>query len=375
MAASVRASDGKSQFLPDRFRPDWFKSGCAMLELRQAFRSLGGDALLAGVDLTLSSDAPTSVLGLNAPGRELMLRLLAGSEKLKGGEIRLGGRDIAQARRGKLRILQVGPAGMPKSGQKVGKILDVGAAGRVGLSGRLSTPVSQLNTEERVRLAIGKAVQDRPALLMLDAPASMMAPDQRGRFTADLAQIVSGAKGIVVLLAGGADEAMGMGGNAVVLSEGRVQQAGSVARVFAAPVNLASAVAVAWPTLNTVTMTMDAGRGRLADGASLHLPDELGLPAAGPCTLAFRPDDSTLARETPGCLRFVARAVAEQAVSGRMYKRLGFHGETWLSPLVSMPAPPGSVLNVFVDRGKLMVFDAEGAALLSAAPNGGATTG
>lgn len=347
-----------------------------MLELKQASRTLGREALLAEVDLQLAADAPTSLLGLGAAGRELMLKLLSGSEKLRGGEIRLGGRDISQAKRAKLHIVQVGPAGAPKSGQKVGKILDVGMAGRVGLSGRLSTPVSQLNPEERVRLAIGKAMQDQPALLLLDAPASAMTAEQRSRFVGDLGQMVAGARGIVVLLAGGADEAMGMGGKTVVLSDGRVQQAGPIADVFAAPANLASAVATAWPSLNTVSMTMDGGRGRLADGTSLTPPQGISVPASGPCVLAFRPDDSTMARETPGCVRFVVRAVGEQQISARTYKRLGFAGETWLSPLVAAePPPPGAVLNLFVDRGKVLVFDGTGAAMLPLASNGGAATG
>ncbi len=332
-----------------------------MLELRQASRSLGSEPLLSNVDLTCTSEGPSSLLGLSAAGREAMLRLLSGVEKLKDGEIRLGGRDIAQARRGKARIAQVGPGGIAKSGRKVGKILDAGMAGRVGLSGRLSAPVSQLDAAERVRLAIGKALQDQPALLLLDAPASAMTPDRRGRFTADLGQMLAGARGIVVLLAGGADEAVGLGGNAVVLGEGRVQQAGPVAEVFARPVNLTSAVATAWPSLNTLTMTMDDGRGRLADGTSLTPPKGIGLPASGLCVLAFRPDDSTMARETPGCVRFVVRAIGEQQISARTYKRLGFAGETWLSPLVAAePPPPGAVLNLFVDCGKVLVFDGEG---------------
>ena len=87
-----------------------------MLELKQASRALGREALLADVDLVLAADAPTSLLGLGATGRDLMLKLLSGSEKLRSGEIRLGGRDISQARKAKLRIVQVGPAGMPKCG-------------------------------------------------------------------------------------------------------------------------------------------------------------------------------------------------------------------------------------------------------------------
>jgi len=331
-----------------------------MLELRQALRSLGREPLFSAVDLTCTRDTPTSLLGLSPAGRDMTLRLLSGTERLQGGEIRLDGRDILQARKGKGRILRVGPEGHPKSGQKVGKAVDAHHAARVGLSERMAATVASLDTEGRVRLALARALQARPTMLLLDAPASGLAPEARARIATGLGEMVAECGAVVVLLAGGADEAWGLGGQAVVLSDGRVQQAGSAGDVFGRPANLASALATAWPALNTVSMTMDRERGRLADGSSLHPPEGLALPAAGPCVLAFRADDSTLARETPGCVRFVVRAAGEEMIAGRTYERLTFGGAVWLSPLVTAPPPPGAVLNLFVGRSKLLVFGSDG---------------
>ena len=88
--------------------------------------------------------------------------------------------------------------------------------------------------------------------------------------------------------------------------------------------------------------------------------------------LAFRADDSTLARETPGCVRFVVRAVGAETVAGRMYERLSFGGAAWLSPLTASEPPPGAVLNLFVDRSKVMVFGGDGQAIAQPAMNRGA---
>lgn len=343
-----------------------------MLELKQASRTLGRTPLFSGVDLICTRDQPTSLLGLSPAERDLALRLLSGAERLQGGEIRLDGRDMSQARKGKGRILRVGPEGHPKSSQKVGKAVEARYAARAGLSDRMAATITSLDTEGRVRLALAKALQARPAMLLLDAPASGLAPEARERLAAGLGQMVAESGAVVVLAAGGADEAWGLGGHAVVLSGGQVQQAGEAAGVFGRPANLASALATAWPALNTVSMTMDGGRGRLADGASLHPPEGLALPREGQCVLAFRADDCTLARETPGCVRFVVRAVGEETITGRTYGRLSFGGVAWLSPLATAPPPPGAVLNLFVGREKLLVFDGEGKAIAQPGADHGA---
>lgn len=343
-----------------------------MLELRQAARSLGRAPLLSAVHVTCTREAPTSLLGLSPAGRDMVVRLLSGTEKLQGGDIRLDGRDISQARKGKGRILRVGPEGHPKSGARVGKSIDAHHAARVGLSDRMTATITSLDTEGRVRLALAKALQARPTMLLLDAPASGLSPEARERLAAGLGEMVAECGAVVVLIAGGADEAWGLGGNSVVLADGKVQQAGSAVEVFGHPANLASALATAWPALNAVSMTMDGGRGRLADGSSLHPPERLVLPPAGACVLAFRADDSTLARETPGCVRFVVRAVGAQTVAGRIYERLSFGGAAWLSPLTASEPPPGAVLNLFVDRTKVLVFGDDGQAIAQPAAHRGA---
>ncbi|MEZ6031296.1 MAG: hypothetical protein R3C46_16340 [Hyphomonadaceae bacterium] len=350
-----------------------FRPGCAMLELRQATRAAGREPVLIAVDLSCTRETPTSLLGLSPQGRDVVLRLLSGKEKLQGGAIRLDGKNIGQMRKGKAGIIRVGPEGVPKSGQKVGKMVNAALAAQVGLSDRMAASANSLDTEGRLRLALAKALQARPALLLLDAPAADLTPDARARFTADLGQMVAGSGAVVVLAAGAADEAAGLGGAAVVLADGQVQQSGPVVDVFDQPANLASAIATAWPSLNRLAMTMDGGRGRLTDGSSLHPPDGLALPASGQCVLAFRADDSALARETPGCTRFVVRASGEETVSGRTYERVSFGGAAWLSPLDTAPPPLGAVLNLFVARGKLMAFDAKGGAIPQPAPERGAS--
>lgn len=334
-----------------------------MLELSDVSRMVNGAALLSRVSLDIPAGHPTAIAGLAPVQREAFAQLLSGVDKPQAGSIRLGGKDVAQARREKGRILRIGPQGIAPSGAKVGKFIGAEAAARAGLSGKLETKTSTLTVDQRVRLAIVQAVAARPSLLVLEAPASLADPAARDALAADLPQLLSGFGGVLVLLAGGADEALSLGGTLVVLEGGGIAQAGPAADVSAHPVSLAAAAATSWPTLNRLDLRVRDGRCFLPDGSTLQLPDDLSLPADSACTLAFHPDDSTLERASPGCVRFVVRAISEEPRGARRYLRTTFAGVPWICPLAVAAPPPGAVLNAFVDRSRLMMFDAEGRAL------------
>ncbi|HVY89930.1 MAG TPA: hypothetical protein VG942_13755 [Hyphomonadaceae bacterium] len=335
-----------------------------MLELRDVSRSLGGDPILDRTSLDFPSDSPTAVLGLGPQAREIFLRLLSGAEKPQSGRIKLAGRDIAQVKREKHRIVRISGAGLKPSGQRVGKLIGASAAARVRLNGKLDAQVNALDLDQRVRLAIAVAVEEGAGLILIDSPASGLELDPRQRFIADLKTMLSGTGAVVVLAAGMADEARGLDGYAVVLGRGRVAQQGAAAEVFGHPANLTVALATSFPALNTLPMLSRDGRGVLADGSTFQPPQEMSLPEDTRCTLAFRPDDTTLERQDERCLRFVARADREEKQAGRRFLRIGFGGASWLTPLTAEAPRPGMVVNLFVERSRLMLFGADGRAIV-----------
>lgn len=316
-----------------------------MLELRDVSRAAGREPVLARASLALSREAPTAIVGLSAYERDTLIRVLTGAERPQTGSIKLDGKDIAQARREKGKVVRVDAPAPPKAGQKAGKRGSVDAG----------------DLEQKLRLAIAKARGAK--LIVLDAPSSGLDSEVRERFVADLKTLLSETGAVVVLVAGDADEALGLGGQVVVLNRGEIIQSGVAADVFAHPVNLKAAVATSFPVLNTLAMTARDGRGVLADGASFQPPDELRLPDEGPCTVAFHPDDMRLERAGAGCLRFVVRAAGEEIIGGRRFVRVNFANASWLTPQASSAPHAGAILNAFVERSRLMAFDATGKAI------------
>jgi len=335
-----------------------------MLELRDVSRSAAREPVLVRASFACSADVPTSVLGLSAASREAFLNLLSGADRPQSGTIRLGGKDVVEVRRRKGSIVRIGSQGARPSGRPVGKVIGREEAASVGLDGKMSVLVKDLDLPGRMRLGIAAALVEKPALILLNAPAQELSGEGRRDFTRDLGGMLGGAACVVVLAAASADEAGGLGGQAVVLESGQIVQVGESANVFAHPANLAAAMATSWPALNTLKMTAQDGTGRLSDGSTFQPPEGVVMPVAGTCTLAFRPEDATLERAGANCVRFVVKADGEAEAGGRSYLRVKFAGTSWLAPMPAVAAHQGAVVNAFIDRARLMVFDAEGKALI-----------
>jgi ABC-type sulfate/molybdate transport systems ATPase subunit len=333
-----------------------------MLELNMVTSRAGRASGLAGASLAFGRDAPTAVLGLAEDACDGFLRLLSGVDRPQSGSVKLDGKDVVSLRREKGRIAQINGAGLVRLGRKTSR-RDVSEPGRPKSRNRRGAALADHASDQAFRVAIAKARAARPALVLVDAPTRGLGGEVREKLLADLKGLLADTGAVVVLIAGGADEARNLGGRIVVLAAGKLVQQGPAADVMAHPANLTAALATSFPILNTLPMTIRDGRGELADGSRFAAPAEIAMPREGGCTLAFRPEDTTLERAGAGCLRFVVRASGGEIVGGRSFLRVFFAGERWLTPPLASPPPPGAVLNAFVERSKLMVFDADGNAL------------
>ena len=217
-----------------------------MLELRDVSRAAGREPVLARTSLVLSRETPTAIVGLSAHERDVLIKVLTGAERPQSGSIKLDGKDIAQARRDKGKVVRVDGQVPPKPGQA-----------KPGQKGAKRPGPSAGEIDQKLRAAIAKTRGAK--LILLDAPSAGLDNEIRERFVADLKSLLSETGAVVVLVAGDADEALGLGGQVVVLSRGEVIQSGVASEVFAHPANLKAAVATSFPVLNTLVMTAAGG--------------------------------------------------------------------------------------------------------------------
>lgn len=345
----------------DGRKHDWtgHTPGRAMLVLKNVSRAVVGGLSFHGVSLAIAAGRPTAIVGLSTAERTAFGRLVSGVDRPHAGDIRLGGEHITKARTSRGCVLRLCAPGLAASRRQVGK-LGREVVDLAGLTGQVDAMLASLSGAQRMKLALAQAALARPRLLIVDGPTAQLSPEAGDDLRLALPGLLAPATGVVLLLAASAAEALALNGDTAVFAGGRLIQSGGAGEVAAHPVNLASAIATSSPQLNTLAMMARDGRWQLSDGSRLQLPEGLALPAEGGCTLAFHPEDVTLERASPACLRFVVR-VAGPVQDG--YLPATFAGTTWMCPLAVEAPHAGALLNAFVDRSRLMLFDAEGKAL------------
>jgi len=150
----------------------------------------GDTVVLEGVSLTLTAAGTLAVLGRNGVGKTTLLATIMGQTTLRGGSIKLNGREVSVLptyRRSRLGIGFVPQEREIFRSLTVEENLDVAARpGRwtrervydffPSLGERRRNHGNQLSGGEQQMLAIGRALMGNPSLLLMDEPLEGLAP-------------------------------------------------------------------------------------------------------------------------------------------------------------------------------------------------------
>ena len=211
-----------------------------MLDVADLEAGYGPIRALHGVSFAVDAGSITAILGANGAGKTTLLRALCGQISPARGRISLVGRDITTERTD--RIARLGVAHVPEGGGVIAELtveenLRLGGLWRTPdkrlgidkvielfapLGPRLKLPANTLSGGERQMLAIGRALMQRPRLLLLDEPSLGLAP----RVAADTMRLLRMARDehdlTVLLVEQNAKSALSVADRALVLHVGTV---------------------------------------------------------------------------------------------------------------------------------------------------------
>jgi molybdate/tungstate transport system ATP-binding protein len=210
----------------------------------EALAARVGDFELRDVSFVVPAGKYGVVIGAAGSGKTTLLETIAGIIPLRGGALRLGGRDMAGVpaeQRNAGIVYQHGylfPHLSVQENVRYGTTdlaFADGMAKRIGASELYARPVRGLSGGERQLVAIARALAPRPAVLLLDEPFSALDPRRRAIVRREVRAIARELGVTVLQVTHDFTEAGLLGDVAILIDQGRVLQSGPPERLFREP--------------------------------------------------------------------------------------------------------------------------------------------
>jgi len=214
-----------------------------VLGLRKSYPTPTGRLeVLAGVDLALASGTLTALLGASGAGKSTLLHCVGSLDRPDAGVVRIGGRDLFAFDGGELarfRSRTMGfvfqfhhllpefsalenvmmPGWLARRPETEVKRDAEAALERVGLTARASHLPGELSGGEAQRVAVARALVNRPSLLLADEPSGNLDRTNADQLHALLAEVAQ--SGPAVLVATHNERLAAVAGSVLILDAGR----------------------------------------------------------------------------------------------------------------------------------------------------------
>ena len=279
----------------------------ARLELRNVSKSYGGTVAVKDIDLVVEDNEFYCVFGPPSSGKTTILRLLLGLVAPDAGDISIGGAAVADQGPKERNLAMVFQnlalfphmtAGQNLAFPLVERKLDKAAIERrvsevaetLHITPLLDKPPAHLSGGERQRVAIGRALVRDPAAFLMDEPIAALDARLREEMRVELKRLQRELKHTLVYVTHDQEEAMSIADRIAILEAGEIRQIGTPAEIYNTPNSRYVAELIGAPPMNFVDGSLDDG-GRF-EGRDAPFSIGLdGVEAAGPATLAVRPED------------------------------------------------------------------------------------
>ncbi len=353
----------------------------AQVHLRGVKKSYDKLEVIHGIDMEIVDGEFIVIVGPSGCGKSTLLRMVAGLERITGGEVAIGervvnelepkDRDIAMVFQNYalyphmsvyenmaygLKIRGLSKADIDRRVQKAAKILELGTF--------LQRRPRQLSGGQRQRVAMGRAIVREPAVFLFDEPLSNLDAKLRVQMRLEIKRLQRELAVTSIYVTHDQVEAMTLADRLIVMNSGVADQIGTPMDVYDRPASVFVAGFIGSPSMNFLAAKVAAG-GKAVEIAGLGVAG-VALPLARPTSasggssvaLGIRPEHLLPAPDGP--LEFTIELAEPLGADTLLHGHFGEARE-----LVTVRqgghvlAKPGDRRRFRADPGNLHLFDSQ----------------
>jgi spermidine/putrescine ABC transporter ATP-binding subunit len=313
------------------------KSGAEpLLTIRNVAKTFGKNPVLRDISLQIAEGEFLTILGESGSGKTTLLRIIAGFESANSGEIMMEGQRLDRLPPYRRRVNTVFQhyALFPHLtveenvgyGLRVARLPKDEIAARVSealamvkMTAFASSKPAKISGGQQQRIALARALVNRPRLLLLDEPLSALDANLRRQMQVELKSLQREVGISFVFVTHDQEEAMVMSDRIALLRMGELEQVASPREIYSRPATAYTAQFIGHT--NLLRGEVESGIARCHSVSwKVELPD-------GPALFSLRPENIRLATSAS------ASDVNVVHLRGKIQHQ-AFHGATELLQIV-----------------------------------------
>lgn len=360
------------------------------LDLKGLTKAYKNDTVVDNVNLSIDEGDTLVLFGPSGAGKTVLLRLIAGVVEADSGSVEIDLEDMTEveAEHRGLGMAFQNFALFPhmKAFDNIASPLHAARLSREDIDEKVHAVAKLLKIEhvlthmpkelsngQKQRTALARALVGEPPILLLDDPLRNVDAKLRFEMRLELPNLLRGRGTTVIYVTQDYKEAMALGNNIAVLTEGSVVQLGTPEDIYQRPVNIEIARLFGDPVINcfdVIPQARSSGMVIELSGTELKLQNTDNALADKACVLGIRPEYlSFVSAETAGAMR--VQVEAETPVNEKIITLATTVGGREL--LVSRPSgtlgPHTGEAFVSLKQGSSLLFDKSSGELLQTMAN------
>ena len=259
------------------------------LALENITKKVGRETHLYNISLEFETGSRNVLLGRTLAGKTSLLRLMAGLDRPTTGKVLVNGEDVTgkSVRKRSIAMVYQQFINYPSLTvyKNIASPLKIAGVKKGEIDRRVRRTAEMLHIEDMLdrlptelsggqqqRVAIARALIGDAELLLLDEPLVNLDYKLREELRIELQAIFAERKAVVVYTTTEPTEALMLGGNILVMDEGRILQTGATPEVYHNPATTKVAEVFSDPPINFLKGTIQEGTVRM--GRNIEIPIE-----------------------------------------------------------------------------------------------------